>query len=34
MDIPKLKLCLAEGIPDEAATLREYCWKVILGFLP
>jgi hypothetical protein len=30
----KLKLYLAKGIPDEAAIIREYAWKLILGFLP
>lgn len=30
----KLKECLADGIPDETETLREYCWKIILGYLP
>jgi len=25
---------MAEGIPDEATILREYCWKIILGYLP
>ena len=34
IDIRKLKAFLAEGIPDEAAVLREYCWKLILGYLP
>lgn len=34
IDIPKLRAFLAEGIPDEAALLREYSWKLILGFLP
>ena len=34
VDIRKIKVFLAEGIPDEAAILREYCWKIILGLLP
>jgi hypothetical protein len=25
---------MAMGIPDEAETLREYSWKLILGYLP
>jgi hypothetical protein len=34
IDIDKLKLHLSEGIPDEAKILREYSWKVVLGYLP
>jgi hypothetical protein len=34
IDIHRLKECLSEGIPDEAAVLREYSWKLVLGFLP
>ena len=34
IDVRKVKAFLAEGIPDEAAELREYCWKIILGYLP
>ena len=34
INMERLKECLAEGIPDEAALLREYSWKLILGYLP
>lgn len=34
VDMHRLKQCLSEGIPDEAAILREYSWKLVLGFLP
>lgn len=34
VDVDALKRHLAEGIPDEAALVREYCWKIILGYLP
>ena len=34
INVKQLKAFLGEGIPDEAAILREYCWKIILGFLP
>jgi hypothetical protein len=34
VEIKQLKAFLGEGIPDEAAIIREYCWKIILGFLP
>lgn len=29
-----LKGYLSEGIPDEAANIREYTWKLILNYLP
>ena len=34
INMERLKECLAEGIPDEAALIREYSWKLILGYLP
>ena len=34
VNIKQLRAFLAEGIPDEAAIVREYCWKIILGYLP
>lgn len=34
VDIKKLRMFLSEGISDEAVILREYCWKIILGYLP
>lgn len=34
IDVGALKRHLAEGIPDEAAMVREYCWKIVLGYLP
>ena len=34
VNMKKLQMFLGEGISDEAAILREYCWKIILGFLP
>ena len=34
VDIVQLRKYLGEGISDEAAVLREYCWKLILGYLP
>lgn len=34
IDIRKIKQFLAEGIPDEAFLLREYAWKLTLGYLP
>lgn len=34
IDIDRLKVYLAEGIPDEAPVIREYAWKLILGYLP
>jgi hypothetical protein len=33
IDMSKLKLYLAKGIPDEASIIREYAWELILGFL-
>lgn len=34
IDMVRLRECLSEGIPDEAALLREYSWKLVLGYLP
>lgn len=34
IDLKKLKKYLAEGIPDEAALIREYAWKLVLNYLP
>ena len=34
VNIQSIKGFLAEGIPDEAALIREYTWKLILGYLP
>lgn len=34
INLASLKGYLAVGIPDEAAVIREYCWKVVLGYLP
>jgi hypothetical protein len=34
INIEALKMHLADGIPDEAHLIREYCWKVVLGYLP
>jgi hypothetical protein len=34
VDIRQLKERLSEGIPDEAGVLREYSWKLVLGYLP
>lgn len=34
VDLRQLKSLLARGIPDEALLLREYAWKLALGFLP
>ena len=34
VDLKKIKAFMAEGIPDEAAMVREFAWKVVLGFLP
>ena len=25
---------MAHGIPDESGPIREYVWKLVLGFLP
>lgn len=34
INLELLKMYLANGIPDEAHLVREYCWKVALGYLP
>ena len=34
VDLLQLRRLLARGVPDEAGLLREYAWKVALGFLP
>lgn len=34
ININRLKESLGEGIPDEAALIREYSWKLVLGYLP
>ncbi len=34
IDLKKLKAFLGQGIPDEAVKIREYCWKLVLGYLP
>jgi len=34
VNLSRLKEILAEGIPDEAHLLREYSWKLVLGYLP
>lgn len=34
IEVKKLRAYLGEGIPDEASGVREYTWKVILGYLP
>lgn len=34
VNLNRLKECLAEGIPDEASLVREFSWKLILGYLP
>jgi hypothetical protein len=34
IDLTRLKQCFAEGIPDEASKVREYSWKLVLGYLP
>lgn len=34
IDLRKLRAYLANGVPDEATTLRQITWKVILGYLP
>jgi hypothetical protein len=34
IDIRSLRKSLSAGIPDEAALLREYAWKIALGYLP
>lgn len=34
IDTQHLKSLLSTGIPDEAPLLREYAWKLSLGFLP
>ena len=34
IDMVQLRQCLGEGVPDEATTIREYVWKLVLGYLP
>ncbi len=34
IDLRKLRVFLANGIPDEVSTLKEIAWKVALGYLP
>jgi hypothetical protein len=34
IDLTRLKQYFAEGIPDEASKVREYSWKLVLGYLP
>lgn len=34
IDLRELKPLIARGIPDEARTVREYIWKLVLGALP
>ena len=34
IDLKKIRTFMADGIPDEAAMVREYAWKVVLGYLP
>ena len=34
IDLPRLKMLMGAGISDEAHQLREYAWKVVLGYLP
>ena len=34
VDVAQLKHYLSQGIPDEAPIIREYCWKIILDYLP
>lgn len=34
INVASLRAFLAVGIPDEAAVIREYCWKIVLGYLP
>lgn len=34
VDLRYLKALLKRGVPDEAPLLREYAWKLALGFLP
>lgn len=34
VDPRQLKKLMAAGVPDEAPLLREFAWKVALGFLP
>ena len=34
VDLARLRQCLAEGVPDEATIIREYVWKLVLGYLP
>jgi hypothetical protein len=34
VDLRQLRRLMATGVPDEASLVREYAWKVALGFLP
>ena len=34
IDLRKLRAYMANGLPEEAAYLREVAWKVVLGYLP
>lgn len=34
INVDSLKAYLAVGIPDEATLIREYCWKLVFGYLP
>lgn len=34
INVESLKAFLAVGVPDEANIIREYCWKIIFGYLP
>ena len=34
IDLKKIRALMADGIPDEAAMVRYYAWKIVLGYLP
>ena len=34
INLQSLRMIMADGIPDEAHLIREYCWKLALGYLP
>ena len=34
INVERVKRFMSEGISDEAHLIREYTWKVVLGYLP